>query len=156
MQHPRVELIPLTPAPAEVEHVDRLHGWQARIDDTLFPATSFAVEESDGTVFLSLVFPVSALSVGEDPAEDLPVQAEEPKKPSGLPVWGQPAKDPREGIPGWVPEVPGPAVTAPQETRVEFAPSEGEKTLDALQRLIDVKYRGDAGSAFGGPAGVPA
>lgn len=175
MQNPvRVVLVPTeVPADPQTQHdrqsaVDRLaklgmvddptagelnpsmRGWLARLDNAEFPVSDFAVQHVDGEVVLSLVFTVGSLSVG-DPStggEQPQVRTSAPEKP--VASWGTPGRpDPREGIPGWKPDVTGGSVTAPNTTPSASWKSDGDSLLTALRKTINLNYRGDVQAALG-------
>ena len=77
--------------------------WVAVVGDTEVPIGGYAIEQTaSGTPALSLVLYPESLTIGAAPAVKAkgPETTAEPVK-----VWGRPARDPREGLPGWNPTV---------------------------------------------------
>lgn len=68
----------------------------ATIDGTNVMLHGYALDAADdGTPMLSLIVSPTSLTLGEKPAE---------RVVTPLRTWGQAARDPREGLPGWSPQ----------------------------------------------------
>ncbi len=132
--------------------------WSASIDGP-FPVLDFALSKDEfGRAVLNVAIPVDSVQVGDKPA-DAPAHDLRPAvPPKNERAWGAtPAKDPREGISGWLPEPAGSdtSTATGSQPGVEVRYSDNSAgtqraLLKTIRDHVRLDYRGD------GPAGVTA
>lgn len=90
--------------PDDGEIDETMQSWVARINGAEFPIADFGVAPAeDGTTpLVSLLLYADSVTVGEQEAES-PASVAAESRPA---PWGTPGRpDPREGIPGWSPNL---------------------------------------------------